>query len=63
LKQGETKEITANEKLVLYLGNYPALSIKINGKPVNPDKLVPNRTGVVVKNLVITKDNLQSFLD
>ena len=64
LKVGETKEFTANDKvLMMMLGNYPALSIKINGRPVNPDKLAPNRTSVIVKNVVITKDNFQAFYD
>mgnify|MGYP000930998162 CR=1 FL=1 len=64
LKPGETKEVVANNKVVLVnLGNYPALNIKVNGRPVNPDKLAPNRTSVIVKNVVITTDNLQSFYD
>jgi cytoskeleton protein RodZ len=64
LKVGETKEFTANDKvLMMMLGNYPALSIKVNGRQVNPDKLAPNRTSVIVKNVVITKDNFQAFYD
>lgn len=63
LKAGETKEVVANDKVLLNLGNYPALSIKVNGRPVNPDKLAPNRTSVIVKNVVITTDNFQSFYD
>ena len=39
LKAGETKEFTANDKVLMNLGNYPALSIKVNGRPLNPDKL------------------------
>lgn len=63
LKAGESREVTAYEKVVLNLGNYPALSIRVNGRAVNPDKLVPNRTSMVVKNVVITKDNFQGFYD
>lgn len=63
LQAGETKEFTANEKVLMNLGNYPALSIKVNGRPLNPDKLAPNRTSVIVKNVVITKDNFQAFYD
>jgi cytoskeleton protein RodZ len=63
LKAGETKEVVANDKAVLNLGNYPALSIKINGRPVNPDKLAPNRTSVIVKNVVVTKENFQELFD
>jgi cytoskeleton protein RodZ len=63
LKAGEIKEFRADDKLLMNLGNYPALNIKVNGRPVNPDKLAPNRTSVIVKNVVITKDNFQAFYD
>ena len=63
LNAGETKEVMATSKVLMNLGNYPALSIKVNGRPVNPDKLAPNRTSVIVKNVVITTDNFQSFYD
>lgn len=63
LKAGETKEVMAYEKVLMNLGNYPALNIKVNGRNVNPEKLVPNRSSVIVKNVVITKDNFQGFYD
>lgn len=63
LKAGETKEVMAYEKVLMNLGNYPALNIKVNGRTVNPEKLVPNRSSVIVKNVVITKDNFQGFFD
>jgi hypothetical protein len=64
LKPGESRELTANEKLFFSsLGNFPALSMRINGRTVNPDKLAPQRKGVVVKNVLITKDNYQTLLD
>lgn len=63
LKAGETKEVLVNEKVLMSLGNYPALNIKVNGRTINPDKLAPNRTSVIVKNVVITTDNFQSFFD
>ena len=64
LKPGESRELAANDKVFFSsLGNYPALVMKINGRTVNPDKLVPQRKGVVVSNVVITKDNYQSLLD
>ena len=64
IRAGEPFEFTANEKLFFFsLGNYPALNIKINGSTVNPDKLAPERKGVVVKNVLITKDNYQTLLN
>ncbi|NOT61184.1 MAG: DUF4115 domain-containing protein [Acidobacteria bacterium] len=57
-------EVTANDKLYFYsLGNYPVLNIKVNGRALNPDKLAPERRGVVVKNVLITKDNYQTLLN
>jgi len=64
LRQGENRDFLANEKLkFIRLGNLPALNIVINGKRANPDKIAPNRKGLVVNNVVITKDNYQQFLD
>ena len=64
IKAGEPFEFTANEKMFfISMGNYPALNIKINGRTVNPDKLAPERRGVVVKNVLITKDNYQTLLN
>ena len=57
-------EVTANDKLYFYsMGNYPVLNIKVNGRAINPDKLAPERRGVVVKNVLITKDNYQALLN
>lgn len=64
LKQGENRDFIANAKLkFIRLGNLPALNILINGKRANPDKIAPNRKGLMVDNVVITKDNYQQFLD
>lgn len=64
LVQGESREFEAEEKITfIRFGNLPALNITINGKRANVDKLAPNRTGVVVDNVVITKDNYQQFID
>ncbi len=64
IKAGEPFEFTANDKMFFFsMGNYPALNIKINGRTVNPDKLAPERRGVVVKNVLITKDNYQTLLN
>lgn len=64
LKPGESRELAANDKVFFSsLGNYPALVMKINGRTVNPDKLVPQRKGVVVSNVFITKDNYQALLN
>lgn len=64
LLRGESREFLANEKITfMRFGNLPALNITINGRKVNLDKLAPNRTGVVVDNVIITKDNYQQFLD
>ena len=57
-------EFTATDKMYFYsMGNYPVLNIKINGRAVNPDKLAPERRGVVVRNVAITKDSYQTLLN
>jgi cytoskeletal protein RodZ len=63
LQPGDAREYTANEKIVLNLGNYPALRITINGRLFNFAKALPNQKSVVAKNVVITKDNYQQFVD
>lgn len=64
LNQGEAREFTATDTLkFLRLGNLPALDILINGKKANLEKIAPNRKGVIVDNVVITKDNYQQFID
>lgn len=63
LKAGETGEFTANEKFVLNLGNLPGLRMTINGRTVNPARLLPNQKGPVARNVIITRDNYQQFVD
>jgi cytoskeletal protein RodZ len=63
LLPGDVREFNANEKFVLSIGNYPALRITINGRPLNVAKILPNQKSVVAKNVVITKDNYQQFVD
>jgi cytoskeletal protein RodZ len=63
LQPGDVREFNANEKFVLNIGNYPALKITINGRQLNVTKFLPNQKSVVAKNVVITKDNYQQFVD
>ena len=37
--------------------------ITINGRVIKHAKLVPNQKGIVARNVVITKDNYQQFVD
>lgn len=63
LNPGDVREFTVTDKLVLNIGNMPALNIRINGKLANPEKLAPNRKSVVAENVVITKGNFQQFVE
>ncbi|MCI0666272.1 MAG: DUF4115 domain-containing protein, partial [Acidobacteria bacterium] len=63
LKPGELREYNANEKLILNLGNAPALKVTLNGRPVSYTKLVSSQKSVVARNVVITKDNYQQFIE
>ncbi len=59
LKQGELGEYLATEKIVLTLGNVPVVKLTLNGAPV---KLQPTSKGSVAENVLITKENYQSFI-
>ncbi len=64
LNDGDNREFAVNERVIFNsLGNFPAVRISINGRQLNSSKLFPNQKGVVAKNVVITKDNFQQFLD
>lgn len=64
LLKGETREFQATEKIsFMRLGNLPALNILVNGRRISIDKLAPNRKGLVVDNVVISKDNYQGFVE
>ncbi|MBL8166657.1 MAG: helix-turn-helix domain-containing protein [Acidobacteria bacterium] len=63
LKPGETRDLSVNEKIVLNIGKLSALKLTVNGRVVNFGKLLPEQKGVVARNVVITKENYQQFLD
>ncbi|MBS1787871.1 MAG: helix-turn-helix domain-containing protein [Acidobacteria bacterium] len=64
IAKGSSHEFLATEKIsFIRIGNLPALNITVNGKRVSLEKLVPNRKGQVVDNVVISKDNYQGFLE
>lgn len=48
----------AKEKIVLSLGALPAVSVTVNGRPLQ----LPSRDGVTVKRVVITPDALETGL-
>ena len=64
LNAGDSREFVVTDRIVFpTLGNLPGLRISINGRNVNFSKLIPTQTSVVAKNVVITKENYQQFLD
>lgn len=64
LNDGDTREFAVNERVFFNsLGNFPVVRMTIDGRTVNFAKLLPKQLGVVAKNVVITKDNYQQFLD
>jgi cytoskeleton protein RodZ len=59
LKAGESREFVANDKLEMKVGNLPSAIIKLNGR----DARLPSQgTSTVSKDVVITKENLQTFV-
>lgn len=64
LNEGDKREFAVNEKVIFNsLGNYPAVRMTINGRPVNFAKLLPNQKGVVAKNVTISKEQYEQFVD
>lgn len=58
LAQGETETITAEETIVLSLGNAGGVSFRVNDRPGVP----LGREGEVRRNIVITRQSLPSLL-
>ena len=58
LRSGESAEFVASGKLVLSVGNVRALNIEVNGQPARFE----TERGAGLKNVVITKENYQQFL-
>ena len=61
---GDERKFEIKDRLLFnVIGSVPSVRVMVNGRQINFDKLVPNRKGVVVKNVVIAKDSYQQFLD
>lgn len=61
LKPGESVEFSANDKLLVSVGNLTTLEATLNGRPVR----IPSnskRSKLVAENVPITKDNYQQYL-
>jgi cytoskeletal protein RodZ len=63
LQQGEAREYDITEKIILSIGRVQSLRISINGRSLDFGKLLSNPKAITVKDVVITKDNYQQFLN
>ncbi len=54
LKVGETKQFTAKDKYIVYLGNQKSVSMTLNGKPLSGLPTVPG-SNMVVRNVLLTR--------
>ena len=59
LKAGESEDFVAHERMVVNLGNVPAIEAELNGRPM---KLEPNMGKTGLRNVVITRENYQQYL-
>ncbi len=59
LKSGESKEFSANDKLILNVGNVLTLNATLNGRPA---KIPANKGKVVAEGIIINKENYQQFV-
>lgn len=55
MKAGETKQFTAKEKYIIYLGNQKSVSMTLNGRPLTGLPTVAG-SNMVVRNVLLTKD-------
>ncbi|MFN9743276.1 MAG: helix-turn-helix domain-containing protein [Acidobacteriota bacterium] len=60
---GQSIEFAAREKLVVSLGNLPTLRVTINGRPLNPAKVLKTPKSVVVSGLILTRENYLNYVD
>ncbi len=58
LKPGETREISANDRFVVNIGNVLTLNAFLNGKPIT---INANKGKFIAEGVLITKDNQQLF--
>jgi transcriptional regulator with XRE-family HTH domain len=59
LKAGETEDFVATNRLVVNLGNVQAVTAEINGRPM---KLEPNNGKTGLRNVILTKETYQQYL-
>ncbi len=59
LKPGEYREVSANERFVVNIGNVTTLNAYLNGKPIT---INANKGKFIAEGILITKDNQQSFV-
>lgn len=59
LKPGEYREVSANERFVVNIGNVLTLNAYLNGKPIT---INANKGKFIAEGVLITKDNQQLFV-
>ena len=63
LEVGDVREYKASEKIIIVsMGNTPALKITVNGRQLDPAKLVRSPRSVITQNVILTRDNYQSYV-
>ncbi len=59
LKSGESREFSANDKLIINVGNVLTLDATLNGRPA---KILANKGKVSAEGIIINKENYQQFV-
>jgi len=63
LEVGDVREYKASEKIIIVsMGNTPALKITVNGRQLDPAKLVRSPRSVITQNVILTRENYQSYV-
>ena len=58
LQMGDALDLVASERMIIDLGNLPAVSLELNGKPM---KLEPT-LGTRIKNVIVTRENYLQYV-
>src|SRR5262245_18079741 len=63
LKVGDVREHKASERIIIVsMGNTPALKIIVNGKQLDPTKLMKDPRSLLTSNVILTRENYQSYV-
>lgn len=58
LQMGDALDLVASERMIIDLGNLPAVSLELNGKPMKLEAAAGTR----IKNVIVTRENYLQYV-